>query len=172
MHIPCDKTFWMVPYVLTLWSWSLAYFWKTLTSPTIFHTRRHRAFIFHVSILSNNAFDAVPYYFTLWTWPWKNSLWKQNYHGCYLISDGCLPVSMVVVRDLLLIAHLFRGEGWSLHNITIDNISWIDVMVHDCADGFKKFWSTVRRTGYKHNVGQLFVTWAVRDTGPLLYDPS
>ena len=33
MCIPCDKTFHMVPYILTLWPcpWSLTYFWKTVT---------------------------------------------------------------------------------------------------------------------------------------------
>ena len=31
MCIPCDKTFHMVPYFLTLWPSSLTYFWKTLT---------------------------------------------------------------------------------------------------------------------------------------------
>ena len=31
MCIPYDKTFHMVPLVLTLWPWPLTYFWKTLT---------------------------------------------------------------------------------------------------------------------------------------------
>ena len=72
MCVPNDKTFPMVPYILS--TWPLTYIWKTLTLHIHFLTIRHRAFIFAVCVLYDKICSMV--LLILSTWPW---LWRLTY---------------------------------------------------------------------------------------------
>ena len=77
MSIPSDKTFPLVPKLLTLWplSWSLTYFLKTLT-----WTVSARAFIFHMSIPWDKKRPGIPIIFTRVTMTLEFDLLFENFN--------------------------------------------------------------------------------------------
>ena len=63
MNIPCDKTFWWVPFFYPFFeNFNFAYNFWTVSA---------RALIFHMNILCDKTFPWVPLCLALWPWPWS-----------------------------------------------------------------------------------------------------
>ena len=76
MCIPCDRTFHMVPWYLTLWPWhwSLTYFWKTLTLVATFLPEEIGLSYCTCVLLVTGRFT---WYHSIWPWPWSLTyFWK------------------------------------------------------------------------------------------------
>ena len=96
MCIPCDKTFQMVPYYLTLWPWpwSLTYFWKTLTLAITFKPEviglSYCTCVFLVTRPFTWYHNFRPYDFNLEVWPTC-----ENFNlGCYLMIVAARRASL------------------------------------------------------------------------------
>ena len=73
MSILWDKTFQWVPTILTLWPWSLTYFFKNVKLANNFWTVRYRTLIFYLG--TNNCDIDLGLWPTFWNFNFVHNIW-------------------------------------------------------------------------------------------------